>query len=199
MTRITIGYPDERPPAPNSFTLRNLDLGLYPPQNNVVDWLIAHAFWILGAAALLIGVLLSLHSALHAIRLRSSVLACALVAVSAVLWPIRLWMVQHRPMGIADPAIHWIVTTALWLAIAAVPLAVIGRPRFAPFILIASAITFVFWYRTAVPRETSVWTMLHISNPISRADAASSPAKPSPALTNSSHQTTPTPTRPASR
>lgn len=164
-----------------------------------MDWLIAHAFWVLGAAALLIGVLFSLHSALHAIRLRASLLACALVTASAVLWPARLWMVQHRPMGSADPAIQWIVTIALWLAIASAPLAVIGRPRLAALIVVFAAITFVLWYRTAVPRETSVWTMLHISNPISSADAASSPAKPSPDLSNSGHRTTPTPASPASR
>lgn len=163
-----------------------------------MDWLIAHPFWVLGGVALVIGVLFSLHSALHAVRLRASILACALVATSAVLWPARLWMVQHRPMGTADPAIQWIVTVALWFAIVAVPLAIFGRPRLAPLIVVVVAITFVLWYRTAVPREASVWTMLHISNPISRADAAS-PAKPSPALSNSGHQTTPTPASPGSR
>ena len=196
LTRITIGYPDNvrlhQIPSPSVISTR-------PPTRSkiaLMDWLIAHAFWVLGGAALLIGVLFSLHSALHSIRLRASVLACALVTASAVLWPARLWMVQHRPMGSADPAIQWIVTIALWLAIASVPLAILGRPRLAGPIVIVSIITFVFWYRTAVPREISLCSMLHISNPVnSGSEFANSPAKPSPAHSGSVSPT-PVSTRP---
>ena len=152
-----------------------------------MDWIINHAFWILGAAALLLGVLFCLQDALQAIRFRASLLGFALVAVSILLWPGRLWIAQHRALGTGDPSLYYIITLALWLALAAIPLAVIGRPRLAPLIVLASVITFVFWYRTAVPPESSLWTMLHISNPATTLQRSPSPAKPTPVLSKSSH------------
>lgn len=169
----------------------------FRPKIVPVNWLIAHAFWMVGAAALLMGVLFSLHSALHAIRLRCSMLAGALVVASAVLWPARMWMIQQRPLGIADPAMRWIVTIALWLAIVAVPLAVIGRPRWAALTVIASAVTFVLWYRTAAPPEASVWSMLRLPN--ATVSSSASTVKPSPALTGNDRSSAAASSRTGSR
>jgi hypothetical protein len=162
--------------------------------------MITHAFWILGAAALLAGCLFCLQDALQAIRFRASLLGFALITASIILWPARVWIAQHRTMGTADPTLYSIITVALWLALAAIPLAIIGRPRLAPLIVLASVITFVFWFRTAVPPQTSLWTVLHISNPTAtNVERASSPAKPTPALSKSDQQTAPTPVRAPAR
>jgi hypothetical protein len=128
-----------------------------------VDWFLRNAFWVLGAAALLVGLLFYLHLTLRTIRLRATLLGLALLTASIILWPARLWIAQHRPTAITDPTI--LITIALWLALAAIPLAIIGRPRLAPLIVLASVMTLVFWFKTAVPPDTSFMTALHISRP----------------------------------
>ena len=157
-----------------------------------MDWLIAHAFWVLGAAAIFVGLLFSLHKTLQALRLRASLLALALLTASLIFWPARLWVSHHPQLGTPEPTLAAIVTVALWLAIAAVPCAILGRPRLAPLIVIASVITFVFWTRTAVPQQASLWTVLHITRVeralVERAPSpANSPAKPTPALSKAAH------------
>ena len=128
-----------------------------------VDWFLRNAFWVLGAAALLVGLLFYLHLTLRTIRLRASLFGLALLSASIILWPTRLWIAQHRPGTIADPTI--LITIALWLALAAIPLAIVGRPRLAPLIALASVVTVVVWFRTAVPPNTAFMTILHVSRP----------------------------------
>jgi hypothetical protein len=153
-----------------------------------MDWLIAHAFWVLGAAAVFVGFLFSVHAMLQSIRRHASLLALALLTASIILWPARVWVTHHPQLATPQTTIEAIITVALWLSIAAVPLAIIGRPRLAPLVVIAAVITFVFWARTTP--QTSVWTILRVRNPI--ASPAQQSIKPSPALANSVHQPTPT-------
>ena len=162
-----------------------------------MDWLIAHAVWVLGAAAVLVGFLFSVQAMLQSVRRHATLLALALLSTSIILWPARLWATHHPQLTTSEATIAAIISVALWLAIAAVPPAIIGRPRLAPLIVIAAVVTFAFWVKS-VP-QTSVWTMLHIANPISRLDAASFTSKPSPGISNSGRQTAPTPSRSSSR
>jgi drug/metabolite transporter (DMT)-like permease len=141
-----------------------------------VEWLIINGLWIAGAVALVAGLLLFLRDTFQAIRLRASVLGLLLVAASLILWPARNWIAHHRPP--ADPLINSIITVALWSAIIAIPVALVGRPRLIPVILLASLGSLVFWFTTSLPHDTSALSALRLSRP--GLTGAQPPASPRP-------------------
>jgi hypothetical protein len=141
-----------------------------------VEWLIINGLWIAGAVALAAGLLLFLRDTFQAIRLRASVVGLLLVAASLILWPARNWIAHHRPA--ADPLIDSIITIALWSAIIAIPVALVGRPRLIPVILLASLGSLVFWFTTSLPHDTSALSALRLSRP--GLTGAQPPASPRP-------------------
>jgi hypothetical protein len=141
-----------------------------------VEWLIINGLWIAGAVALAAGLLLFLRDTFQAIRLRASVVGLLLVAASLILWPVRNWIAHHRPP--ADPLIDSIITVALWSAILAIPVALVGRPRLIPVILLASLGSLVFWFTTSLPHGTSALSALRLSRP--SLTGAQPPASPRP-------------------
>jgi hypothetical protein len=141
-----------------------------------VEWLIINGLWIAGAVALAAGLLLFLRDTFQAIRLRASVVGLLLVAASLILWPVRNWIAHHRPP--ADPLIDSIITVALWSAILAIPVALVGRPRLIPVILLASLGSLVFWFTTSLPHDTSALSALRLSRP--SLTGAQPPASPRP-------------------
>jgi hypothetical protein len=141
-----------------------------------VEWLIINGLWIAGAVALAAGLLLFLRDTFQAIRLRASVVGLLLVAASLILWPARNWIAHHRPP--ADPLIDSIITIALWSAIIAIPVALVGRPRLIPVILLASLGSLVFWFTTSLPHDTSALSALRLSRP--GLTGAQPPASPRP-------------------
>jgi hypothetical protein len=128
-----------------------------------VEWLIINGLWIAGAVALAAGLLLFLRDTFQAIRLRASVVGLLLVAASLILWPVRNWIAHHQAP--ADPLIDSIITVALWSAILAIPVALVGRPRLIPVILLASLGSLVFWFTTSLPHDTSALSALRLSRP----------------------------------
>ena len=141
-----------------------------------MEWLISNGLWIAGAVALAAGLLLFLRDAFRAIRLRASMVALFLVAASLFLWPARHWITQHRPA--ADPLIHAMITVALWSAITAIPIALVGRPRLIPVVVIASLGSLAFWFTTTLPHDTTALSALRLSRPT--LTGAQPPASPRP-------------------
>jgi hypothetical protein len=141
-----------------------------------MEWLVRNGLWIAGAVALTAGLLLFLRDTFRAIRLRASVVGLLLVAVSFILWPARHWIAQYRSP--VDPLIHSIITVALWLAVIAIPIALIGRPRLIPLILLASLGSIAFWFMTALPHDTSALGALRISR--APASESQTPVSPRP-------------------
>lgn len=141
-----------------------------------MDWLISNGLWIAGAVALAAGLLLFLRDTFRAIRLRASVVGLLLVAASFILWPARHWIAQYRTP--ADPLIHSIITLALWSAIIAIPIALVGRPRLIPVIVLAALGSIVFWFTTTLPHDTSALSALRLSKPT--LTGAQPPASPGP-------------------
>ena len=138
-----------------------------------MDWLISNGLWIAGAVALAAGLLLFLRDTFRAIRLRASVVGLLLVAASLVLWPARHWIAQYRTP--TDPLIHSLITLALWSAIVAIPIALVGRPRLIPLIVLASLGSIVFWFTTALPHDSSALSALRFSKPLSTRTQLPSP------------------------
>ena len=142
-----------------------------------MDWIINHAYWIAGAAVLFALLTLFLHQTLRAIRLRASVLGLLLIAASVILWPARHWVAQYRGgLGPGDPLSPSFVTVALWLAIVAIPIALVGRPRLIPVIVLGSLGSIVFWFTTTLPHDSSALSALRIPKSV----LTGSPAAPSP-------------------
>jgi hypothetical protein len=143
-----------------------------------VEWLIINGLWIAGAVALAAGLLLFLRDTFQAIRLRASVVGLLLVAASLILWPAKNWIAHHRPP--TDPLIDSIIAVALWSAIIAIPIALVGRPRLIPVILLGSLGSLVFWFMTSLPHDSSALSVLRFSRPSLTGAQPATSARPRP-------------------